>query len=281
MTYRRALEQGEEILKKAQTMEPALDAWFLLEYVTKMSRAFYFLHQDDELTEEQKDAFEVMIRKRAEHVPLQYIVGKQEFMGLEFAVNDSVLIPRQDTEVLVEQALGMLNPHMKVLDLCTGSGCIAISIAKMIPDIPIAASDISKQSLLIAKENGKKNHVAVEWVRSDLFDNLTDSYDMIVSNPPYIPTAEIETLMPEVRDFEPIAALDGAEDGLAFYRRIAAESPHYLNENGWLLMEIGYNQADDVTKLLSEQGFEEIDVIKDLAGLDRVIKGRKTICLTN
>jgi release factor glutamine methyltransferase len=281
MTYCNALKRGEEILKKAGVSEASLDTWLLLENVTKMTRAMYYLHQEDELSPEEENEFEAAIRKRAERIPLQYIIGKTEFMGLQFVVNDSVLIPRQDTEVLVESVLRQATQGMRILDLCTGSGCIAISIAKNVSQVTVDASDISKQALLVAKENGKNNDVTIEWIRSDLFDNITESYDIIVSNPPYIPTAQVETLMPEVRDYEPRQALDGEKDGLAFYRKIVAKAPEYLNETGRLFLEIGCEQAPSVTMLLKEHGFEEIEVFKDLAGLDRVVKGRKKVCLTN
>ena len=218
MTYREALEAGTKDLEKENIADAKLDAWYLLQMACNIDRSFYYLHEEEELPEEQLSAFLITVKKRAEHVPLQYIVGEQEFMGLKFKVNSNVLIPRQDTETLVEETLKHIKPGMKVLDLCTGSGCIIVSIAKNVPDIVCFGSDISKQALLVAKENAKKNEVEVELQRSDLFDNITETFDVIVSNPPYIATEEISTLMPEVRDFEPIEALDGKEDGLYFYR---------------------------------------------------------------
>lgn len=274
MTYREAIELGAGVLSKAQIDNPDLDAWYLLQMVCKIERSFYYLHEEEELTTEQQKEYEIALQKRAERIPLQYIIGEQEFMGLTFKVNSNVLIPRQDTETLVEEALKVCKSGMRVLDLCTGSGCIIISLMKNAPGIIATGSDVSKQALLVAKENGKNHEADVEWIRSDLFDNITEQYDLIVSNPPYIPTAEISGLMPEVRDFEPFDALDGREDGLYFYREIIRKSKDYLNPDGYLYLEIGYNQGEAVSSLMREAGFAEIEVVRDLAGLDRVVKGK-------
>ena len=225
------------------------------------------------MTEEQQHEYQLAVSKRGEHVPLQYIIGEQEFMGLTFKVNPSVLVPRQDTETLVEEALKLCKPNARVLDLCTGSGCIIISMMRNLPDIEAYAGDISKQALNVAKENAKTYQTAVNFEKSDLFEAFSGKFDMIVSNPPYIPTHEIANLMPEVRDFEPTEALDGQEDGLYFYRKIVAGSVEYLKEGGWLLLEIGCEQAAAVTQMMSQFGFKEIAVLQDLAGLDRVVRG--------
>jgi release factor glutamine methyltransferase len=274
MTYREAIEMGTDILSKAKIDTPDLDAWYLLQMVCKIERSFYYLHEDEEIMAEQQKEYEIAVKKRTEHVPLQYIIGEQEFMGLVFKVNSNVLIPRQDTETLVEEALKVCKSGMQVLDLCTGSGCIIISLMKNAPGMTAAASDISKQALLVAKENGKNHEADVEWIRSDLFDNITGKYDLIVSNPPYIPTAVISKLMPEVRDFEPFDALDGHEDGLHFYREIIRRSQDYLNSEGYLLVEIGYNQGAAVSRLMRFAGFTDVEIVKDLAHLDRVVKGK-------
>lgn len=274
MTYREAIELGVDTLSKAQIDNPDLDAWYLLQMVCKIERSFYYLHEEEEITEEQQKEYEIALKKRTERVPLQYIIGEQEFMGLSFKVNSNVLIPRQDTETLVEEALKVCKSGMQVLDLCTGSGCIIISLMKNAPGMTGTASDMSKQALLVAKENGKNHEVDVEWIRSDLFDNITGKYDLIVSNPPYIPTAEISRLMPEVRDFEPFDALDGREDGLYFYREIIEQSQDYLNSEGYLFVEIGYDQGEAVSALMKENGFTDVEVVKDLAHLDRVVKGK-------
>ena len=275
MTYREAIETGTRILQKENIADAKIDAWYLLQMACKIDRNFYYLHEEDELTAEQQSEYVSTVHKRAEHVPLQYIIGEQEFMGLKFKVNSNVLIPRQDTETLVEEALRVAKPGMRVLDLCTGSGCIIISLAKNVADISCTGSDISKQALLVAKENAKANEVEVEWERSDLFENISGTFDLIVSNPPYIPTGEIPGLMPEVRDFEPVDALDGKEDGLYFYRIITEKSPEYLTSDGYLYFEIGYDQGEAVSAMMRQCGYTQVEVIKDLAGNDRVVKGRK------
>lgn len=274
MTYREAVELGTLILGKAEIDNAKLDAWYLLEMACKIDRNFYYLHSEEDLTEEQQKEYELAIKKRAEHVPLQYITGEQQFMGLDFKVNSNVLIPRQDTEILVEEALKVCRLGMQVLDLCTGSGCIMISVMKNVPDITGYGVDISKQALLVAKENGRLNGVQVNWERSDLFENITETFDMIISNPPYIPTKVIDSLMPEVRDFEPVEALDGMGDGLYFYRKIVQQCSEYLNPHGYLYLEIGCEQAKDVSRFMEQAGFADIEVVKDLAGLDRVVKGQ-------
>ncbi len=277
MTFRKALWTGEYILSQAHIEDPKTDAWILLEMVCKIDRTYYFMHQDDDLTEEQKQEYGLLLAKRAERVPLQYITGNQEFMGLHFNVNSNVLIPRQDTELLVEHAIELLDENWKILDLCTGSGCIAVSIAHFGKEknVQVTAIDVSKSALLVAKENAIQNQVQVEWLRSDLFDRVSGKYHMILSNPPYIPTKVLEGLQPEVRDFEPHLALDGQDDGYYFYREIAKEAGTYLLDGGYLLLEIGHDQAVVVSGLLKESGFIDIEVKKDLTGFDRLIQCRK------
>lgn len=273
MTYRQAEQKGEGMLQAAGITDAKIDAWLLLEMVAHIDRSFYFLHADEEVEPEVLAEYESVLEKRAERVPLQYITGEQEFMGMTFKVNSNVLIPRQDTETLVEEALKVIQPQMDVLDLCTGSGCILLSILKNAPTVRGMGSDISKQALLVAKENARLNGLDAEWLRSNLFENVSGQFDMIVSNPPYIAQEQLHTLMPEVGQFEPINALDGGVDGLDFYRKIIQAAPEYLKENGWLLFEIGYDQGQDVKDLMCEAGFEDVAVVKDLAGNDRVVKG--------
>lgn len=275
MTYREAINAGEKILRMADIVDAKTDAWLLLEMACKIDRNFYYMHMEDDMTAEQVKEYESVIKKRTEHIPLQYITGEQEFMGLPFYVNSSVLIPRQDTETLVEQAIKRAHPGMRILDMCTGSGCIIISILKNVKDVEGLGIDISKQALVVAKENAKRNEVPVTFERSDLFENVTEEFDMIVSNPPYIPTKDIATLMPEVAEFEPITALDGKEDGLYFYRRIVEQSAEYLRSGGYLLFEIGCEQGADVSEMMRHAGYTEIEVIKDLAHNDRVVVGKK------
>ncbi|MCI9081950.1 MAG: peptide chain release factor N(5)-glutamine methyltransferase [Lachnospiraceae bacterium] len=272
MTFEKAWNHGKSILQSAGIAESEIDAWYLLEYVFKIDKSWYYLHSRDEMQEEKYHEYELLLKKRSERIPLQYITGSQEFMGLNFKVNSHVLIPRQDTETLVEEAVKRLEPGMEVLDLCTGSGCVIISIMKQKP-VTGTASDISKQALLIAKENARNNQVEVTLVRSDLFQNITGSYDMIVANPPYIPTEAIAELMPEVRDFEPIDALDGKEDGMYFYHKIVQESRRFLKSNGYLCLEIGHDQGGRVAFLMEENGFRNVKVVKDLARNNRVVCG--------
>jgi len=277
MTYRKALWTGEYILSEAHIEDSKTDAWLLLEMICKIDKAYYFMHKDDELSAEEKQEYALVLAKRAERIPLQYITGHQEFMGLNFQVNSNVLIPRQDTELLVEHALAMLTLEEKILDLCTGTGCIAVSMAHYGKEmkVQVAASDISKTVLLTAKENANHNQVQVDFIRSDLFEKITEKYTMILTNPPYIPTKVIEELQPEVRNFEPLIALDGHDDGYHFYRRIAAEAGKYLEDEGHLLLEIGNDQTVVVSGLLRQAGFIDIEVKKDLSGHDRLIICRK------
>lgn len=274
MTYKQAEQRGEQLLQTAGVMDAKTDAWFLLEMVAKIDRSFYFTHINEEVETEVLAEYERVLEKRAEHVPLQYITGEQEFMGMTFKVNSNVLIPRQDTETLVEETLKVIEPQMEVLDLCTGSGCILLSILKNAPTVHGTGSDVSKQALLVAKENAKLHNLEADWVRGNLFDNVSGQFDVIVSNPPYIAQAEIPTLMPEVAQFEPMQALDGGVDGLDFYRSITEEAPQYLKENGYLFFEIGWDQGQEVQRLMREAGFSDVAVIKDLAGNDRVVKGQ-------
>lgn len=274
MTYREAVEFGTKCLTDAGVPDAALDAWYLLQMVCRIERSYYYVHGEEDITQDAQKEYEIAVQKRAEHIPLQYIIGEQEFMGLRFKVNSNVLIPRQDTETLVEQVLKIVKPGMKVLDLCTGSGCVLISVLKNAPELTGMGSDISKTALLVAKENAKLHEVDAEWVRSDLFDNITETFDVIMANPPYIPTGEILSLMPEVRDFEPENALDGGADGLDFYRKIAGQVKDYLNPGGYVYMEIGYDQGEAVSERMRNAGFTEVEVIKDLARNDRVVKGK-------
>ena len=278
MTYREARMQAAEMLKAAGVENEAAESWFLMETVCQISRSFYLLHERDEMEHGQETAYLELTEKRCQRIPLQYLTGEQEFMGLPFAVNEHVLIPRQDTEVLVEEAISILKsemPDADVLDLCTGSGCIGISIHSFCPDTKVTGADISEEALQVAKHNALQNQVSVNFVHSDLFSGISGCFDMIVSNPPYIPSKVIDTLMPEVRDHEPVGALDGKEDGLYFYRKITEESVAHLNDGGYLLYEIGYDQAEAISGFMKEHGFNDIEVIRDLAGLDRVVRGRR------
>ena len=273
MEYRSLYALGKEKLAAAGIPEADLDARLLLEYVCHTSRNDLLVHGDREVAETEQQAYEQLLAKRAEHIPLQQLTGEQEFMGLKFRVNSNVLIPRQDTETLVEEALKVIEPGMRVLDMCTGSGCIIISILKNTTNVDGAACDISKQALNVAKENARLNGVFVDFERSDLFEHVDEMYDVIVSNPPYIRSDEIPHLMPEVSVFEPHEALDGSEDGLLFYRRIIKDCRANLKPQGRLLFEIGCDQGRQVSEMMQFAGFSDVHVIKDLAGNDRVVSG--------
>jgi release factor glutamine methyltransferase len=274
MTYREAIDNAEKKLKKADILDARNDAWLLLAMACQIDHTFYYVHMDEQMDPDQLNNYDTLIRKRGEHVPLQYITGEQEFMGLRFHVNSNVLVPRQDTETLVEEALKRIEPGMKVMDMCTGSGCVLISILKNCKGVQGWGFDVSKQALLVAKENAKLNDVAANFERSDLFENVMDKFDVIVSNPPYIPTDEIMTLMPEVAQFEPVIALDGKEDGLYFYRKIIAGCREFLNPDGMVLFEIGCEQGAAVSKMLHYAGFSDVQVIQDLTRHDRVVYGK-------
>lgn len=277
MTYRKARETAGLLLKQSGVENEAAESWFLMEYVCGIDRSFYLLHQQEEMPEAERESYEKLVRKRCQRIPLQHLTGGQEFMGLFFQVNEHVLIPRQDTEILAESALKILKgcKNAKILDLCTGSGCIAVSMKAYAEECTVDGCDISEQALRVAEKNAALNHADVKFIRSDLFLEIHETYDMIVSNPPYIPSGVIATLMPEVREHEPIGALDGGEDGLYFYREIIRQSGEYLKPVGYLLFEIGCDQGASVSEMMKKYGFDEIEVIPDLAGLDRVVKGRR------
>lgn len=274
LTLQMIYKEGAETLEHAGIPDAKLDAWYLLEYVTGISRASYFGDPKREVPEEQAESYREVILRRAGHIPLQHITGEQEFMGYSFLVNPDVLIPRQDTETLTEEALKFTEPGMKVLDLCTGSGCILISLMKKCHGLTGTGCDISEKALKTARENGRRLQVEASWIQSDLFEQISERFDLIVSNPPYIRTGVIEELQEEVRLHDPWIALDGKKDGLYFYRRIIAESTGYIRDNGALMFEIGHDQAEDVVRLMEEAGYTQIRVKKDLAGLDRVVTGR-------
>lgn len=266
----RLLKEGEQRLEEKGIPDAKTDAWYLLSYAADITREQYFLHMKDAAEQETVNRYRDLLKKREQRVPLQYLTGVQEFMGLKFMVNEHVLIPRQDTETLVEEAAAFLHPGDRVLDLCTGSGCILLSLCSMC-SIEGVGADISEAALRTAEENARKLGLSASWIQSDLFDHIEETYDMIVSNPPYIPTSVLSELMPEVRLFEPRKALDGSEDGLFFYRRISEKAGMYLRPGGRLLFEIGYDQAAEVSDILGNAGFSDINIKKDLCGNDRVV----------
>ena len=290
MRYREALAEGTAALEKAGIETARLDAWYLLEFVTGVDKAHYYMNPDRRMEQSVAQEYEKVVKLRTEHIPLQHITGVQEFMGLEFQVSGDVLIPRQDTEVLVEEALKLLEQEkvpkeketVRMLDLCTGSGCILISIlyyaAKEKIQIQGTGADISEAALRIAEENldlleKNGNKGMAELLESDLFERVEGRFGMIASNPPYIRTSVISGLKEEVRLHDPLLALDGKEDGLFFYRKIIEESRAYLQKNGVLLFEIGYDQGEAVSELMTKAGYSQVVVKKDLAGLDRIVCG--------
>lgn len=256
------------------------DAWLLLEYGLGITRQRYYMDMNMSISEEDADIFRALIQKRLKRTPLQYITGHQEFMGMDFVVNEDVLIPRQDTELLVEKTIQAINKlrdkqgqsakKIRVLDMCTGSGCIAVAIAKLCQDVEVVGADIACESIKVAEQNAKLNGVEVEFVQSDLFQNIKGRFNIIVSNPPYIPTDVITTLETEVRDHEPMRALDGSKDGLKFYELITYAIPQFLEDDGIVLYEIGHDQGESVSSLL-RKFYSCVKVYKDLAGLDRVV----------
>ncbi len=274
MNYREAFETGKGTLAAAGIEEAELDARLLLEEICGTDRNTLLVHGDRNVTEEELAQYKEMLEKRSAHIPLQQIIGRQSFMGLDFYVDENVLIPRQDTELLVEEALQELHDGMRILDMCTGSGCILLSLLKYSNDCEGIGADISEEALKVAERNrvqlGLEN---AAFIRSDLFEAVEGKFDLLVSNPPYICSDVIDTLMPEVREHEPRQALDGSADGLHFYRRILADCRAYLKPGGMLLFEIGYDQGEAVKRLMEENGFLEVEVKKDYGGLDRVVLG--------
>lgn len=309
-TYSVLYKEGAARLAEAGIREAQLDARLLLEFVCGTDRNTLLAHGDREVTVEECERYRELMKKRAAHVPLQHLTGEQDFMGLTFLVNEKVLVPRQDTEILVEEAMKHLHDGMRILDLCTGSGCVLLSLLQYSNDCEGVGTDLSPQALAVAKGNYERLREArpdmkARFLEGDLFEalknqdagkmmapengmaweeeraadsgtdaeGLEERFDMIVSNPPYIETDVIDTLMPEVREHEPRMALDGGTDGLTFYRRITEQAGAYLNGGGMLLFEIGCHQAEAVCGLMKEAGFCEIQVVQDFAGLERVVYG--------
>ncbi len=298
MDIREYFRYAVESLKSVSIETPELEAGVMLCHALKCDRSYLYSHYDRVLDKGELKLISDMLNQRIRSVPLQYIVGETEFMGLSFSVSPAVLIPRQDTETLVEECIklveliskqvdlgksdmdkvnGALIKHVKVLDMCTGSGCIAVSIAHYCPETMLVACDISQAALCIARANCVRNKVdnRVELHCGDLFGSLSDEhqFNIIVSNPPYIETNVIPELQKEVKNHEPFLALDGGKDGLDFYRRIIANAPRYLTNGGYLALEIGYNQGQSVKKLMNEF-FCDIIVYKDIGGNDRAVIGR-------
>ena len=282
MLVKEMIKEGERRLMAAHCMDPWIDAEQLYYYLTGTDRVGLFLRAKQEVDEETQKKYFDLITEREKRIPLQHITGTQEFMGMDFEVNEHVLIPRQDTEILVEEAARIIrgdNPRIrgrkswKVLDLCCGSGAIGISLARICGGIKVTAADYSADALEVAQRNATANRVKIKFRHGDLFGAVGNRrYDMIVSNPPYIKSHMIPILQDEVKVHEPMMALDGGEDGLVFYRKIVEQASDHLRKNGMLIFEIGHDQAEEVSQLIQDTGkFTKVHVVKDLAGHDRVV----------
>lgn len=283
-TNRELIKEGCKRLAAAGIKEADNDAWLLFSAAAKMNRTDYLMRSGDKVSPETADIYFEKINRRSKREPVQYIEGIAPFMGYEFAVNENVLIPRMDTEILVSEALKLAKlrfvdrihgTEFSILDMCTGSGCIAQSMYLLLKkdgcEASVTAVDISNEALEVAKLNAKRLDAKINFIKGNLFENVSESFSMILSNPPYIRTDVIADLEPEVREHEPVLALDGTKDGLYFYRKITDEAWEHLESNGLLMYEIGYDQALEVSDMLNQKGYQDIRVIKDFAGLDRVV----------
>jgi len=282
MIYSELYKVGVECLNHADISEAALDARLLLEYICKTDRNTLLAHPDRQVSEIEEKLYRDIIDKRSRHIPLQHLTGSQEFMGLEFTVSRDVLIPRMDTEFLVEEVLKYAQDGMRVLDICTGSGCILLSVMNYKNNIVGVGCDISDAALEIAKENAGRLGLPAVFLQGDLLDaldlksqqmacELPEKYDIVISNPPYISEKECKTLMPEVKDYEPYIALCGGSDGLDFYRKIAKSAKDVLVNYGMLFFEIGYDQEESVPNILKDEGYSEVKCLRDYSHNPRVV----------
>lgn len=275
MNIKQALEEAKNILKSNNFEDSNIIAKELLSYVLKKDKVYLTINLDNDLTDIEYDEFTKCIKEIIDGKPLQYITQKQEFMGMKFFVNEDVLIPQPDTEILVETVLDICKKYdkqsLRMLDLCTGSGAIAISLSKIL-NTQVFASDVSTKALKVAEKNNVMNNTKVEFIESNLFEKINgEKFDIIVSNPPYIKNEEIKSLSKQVQN-EPYIALAGGEDGLDFYRKIIDEAYKHINENGYLCLEIGYDQKEDLIKLIKQnENYEYENCIKDLSNNDRCI----------
>ncbi|MDR0220725.1 MAG: peptide chain release factor N(5)-glutamine methyltransferase [Lachnospiraceae bacterium] len=284
MKYQELLNLGAARLSQAGISEAELDARLLLEAVCGTSKHDLLAHGEREVAAGHEERYVNHIARREKREPLQYILGEQEFMGLAFKVTPEVLIPRQDSETLVEEVLRHLHDGQTILDMCTGSGCLLLSLLHYSNYCQGTGVDISAPALAIAAENERRLRALpretepigrVTWIESDLFTKVVGQYDIIVTNPPYIPTAELAGLMPEIRDHEPALALDGHADGLYYYRRIVDQASQHINRYGRIFLETAPEQAATVAGMLAGGGYKDIEIIKDLSGHDRVVTGKR------
>ena len=280
MTVAEGLRDGTKLLQENVIAEPEREAVLLMGHALKRDRAFVYAHPEYRLSAVESILFKAVIRRRASHEPFQYIVGRQEFYGREFYVTPDVLIPRPETEILVEAAIKEFqdHEHCKFFEVGVGSGCISVSILANLPNATAVGADVSYKALVVAGNNAKNNGVSerLELQLSNVFDSVDDrQFDLIVSNPPYVANADLSSLQREVRDFEPKTALSGGPDGLDIIRRIIEGAPKLLKANGMLLMEIGWDQSERVERILVERGWESIEKLPDLQGIPRIIKARR------
>ncbi|MCR5778693.1 MAG: peptide chain release factor N(5)-glutamine methyltransferase [Lachnospiraceae bacterium] len=275
MIYSVCYQNAKRRLEEAGITDAESDTRLLLMHTTGKDRSFIFAHGEDEMSEEDVAAFEAAIEQRLSHIPVQHITHVADFMGLEFKTSEGVLIPRIDTEFLVEEAMRFIPDGARVLDMCTGSGCILLSIMKYKNDIEGTAVDISDAALELTKANADKFGLSPTIIKSNLFENIEGKFDYIISNPPYIRKSDIPGLMEEVREHDPHLALDGGDDGLDFYRILAKESKDYLISEGMVLVEIGYDQGSDVKAIFEAEGYIDVTVLSDYAGNERVVRCSK------
>ncbi|WP_290773141.1 peptide chain release factor N(5)-glutamine methyltransferase [Anaerofustis sp.] len=278
MLVKEALECARDKLKNNNIKNPLSEAKYIMKYVLNADDTFFILHLNDELCDKDIKLYEDCVTKRCANMPLSYITGEKEFMGLPFYVDKETLIPRPETEIITEYIINNFgNRKLDILEIGVGSGCISLSIAYYLENARIMGVDINKKALVTANKNIRRYGLEdrVRFVFSDLYDNVKDKYDIIISNPPYIKSDVIETLEDDVKNYEPVLALDGGADGLYFYRKIINHADEYLNEEGYIVLEIGYDQAHEVKNLLEKNNFKNINIIKDLAGFDRTITAQK------
>lgn len=280
MKIKEALKKANQILIQNNIDEVFLKSRILLAHILNVEKEYLIIHDDEVLLSLQENEFFEKVNNLCSGVPIQYLTNSQEFMGVNFYVDKNVLIPQPDTEILVENVISIIKNLQKscqkeitVLDLCTGSGIIGVCLKKYLQNVNVLSSDISSNALEIAKKNANLQNVKIDFIKSDLFENIDEKFDVIVSNPPYIKTDKINELSKEVKN-EPRLALDGGQDGLDFYRRIIKESTNFFRKTGYLALEIGYDQKEAVENLFKNFKYKEIKIFKDLSDIERVIIGK-------
>ncbi len=275
MTVREIIDNAEKKMAEAGIEEADYDSRALWEHATGQDRLAMLLNMNGQVDDSTYGRYMDFVHRRCDRIPLQYITGVQNFMGLDFLTAPEVLIPRYDTETVVCSAIDIIkrNKYTSVLDMCCGSGCIGLTIGHECSVNKLVLADISDQAVALTEKNADRLGIACNVVKTDMFSEIKGSFDLIISNPPYIRSDVIPTLMPEVKDHEPRLALDGSADGLVFYRRISAVAADYLNAGGYLVYEIGNDQGDEVSDIMKENGFSDVTVIKDLNNNDRAVTG--------